>query len=132
MRHLWHLQSNRNNLWVAWVKNKLIRGRNLWQIKIPQDCTWSWRNILQERKEATYLVTHQIGDGTSTKLWPDPWLPNGIQEESFPQALLYDSRYGKDASVASLIDNGEWTLPEHASIHLNQILHYLPNVSIGG
>ncbi|KAF5197782.1 hypothetical protein FRX31_012631, partial [Thalictrum thalictroides] len=22
--------------------------------------------------------------------------------------------------------------PEHASIHLNQFLHYLPNVSIGG
>lgn len=31
----------------AWVKENLLKGRSFWQIKIPQNCTWSWRKILK-------------------------------------------------------------------------------------
>ncbi|KAF5202711.1 hypothetical protein FRX31_007703 [Thalictrum thalictroides] len=74
MRHLWHIFRNRDTMWVKWVKSYLIKDRNFWQLKIPKDCSWSWRSILKERDKAMYMVQHLIGNGQNTNFWLDPWL----------------------------------------------------------
>jgi hypothetical protein len=37
MRHIWNIIANPGSLWVAWVKENLLKGRNFWQAKIPQE-----------------------------------------------------------------------------------------------
>ncbi|KAF5181967.1 RNA-directed DNA polymerase (reverse transcriptase)-related family protein, partial [Thalictrum thalictroides] len=107
MRHIWHLVSGRRNLWVQWVQAKLIRGRDFWQLQVPQACSWSWRAILKERKDAVHFVQHLIGNGAKTKMWSDPWHPNGVLYEFFNEVLLYDSTCNKEAPVANIIQTGD-------------------------
>ncbi|PKI33478.1 hypothetical protein CRG98_046127 [Punica granatum] len=57
------------SLWVAWVHAPLVKGRNIWSLKIPRDCSWSWRKILQLRSTAQSLREKKGGDGSSISFW---------------------------------------------------------------
>lgn len=46
MRHIWNMFANAGPLWVAWVKENVLKGRNFYQAKIPQNCFWSRRKIV--------------------------------------------------------------------------------------
>ncbi|KAF5191777.1 Zf-rvt domain-containing protein [Thalictrum thalictroides] len=41
--------SRDDSLWVKWVWAHHIQERSFWSTKIPFDCSWVWRNILQTR-----------------------------------------------------------------------------------
>ncbi|KAF5189899.1 RNA-directed DNA polymerase (reverse transcriptase)-related family protein [Thalictrum thalictroides] len=131
MRHVWHLISGSNTLWAQWVRKHLIRDKNFWEMRTPPDCSWSWRNILKERKEAMYMVQHLIGNGRNTSFWKDPWHPNGILLESFPQVLSYDSTLALNAPVATVLNEGRWQVPQHLRIHIAEIEHRLHEVEVG-
>jgi hypothetical protein len=47
LNHIWNLFSKAGSLWVAWVEANWLKGRSLWQISIPQACSWSWKKILK-------------------------------------------------------------------------------------
>lgn len=48
------------------------KGRNFWQIKIPNECSWDWRAVLNSRKEASFLARKIIGDDRDTSIWLEP------------------------------------------------------------
>jgi hypothetical protein len=35
MRHIWSLFVKAGSLWVAWVKENLLKGKSFWQVSIP-------------------------------------------------------------------------------------------------
>lgn len=41
LRNVWHIITNNNTLWVAWVQINLVKGRSFWQLYIPCECSWS-------------------------------------------------------------------------------------------
>lgn len=46
--HLVHiLQAKPSSLWANWIKKTTLKNRSLWQIPIPQDCSWIWRQVLK-------------------------------------------------------------------------------------
>jgi hypothetical protein len=51
------------SLGVACVEGNLLKGRNFWQEKVPQNCTWSWRKILELRDIARNFIKYKVGDG---------------------------------------------------------------------
>jgi len=73
MRHIWSLLAKAGSLWVAWVKENLLKGKSFWQIKVPQTCTWSWRKLLKLREEARKVLKFEIGDGRNIHLWVNWW-----------------------------------------------------------
>lgn len=81
LRHIWNIVSNKKGLWVEWTKNRRLKGRDFWSLKIPSLCTWSWQAILKGRVDAAFMVRHTIGDEHSTRLRLDPWQHRGILEE---------------------------------------------------
>lgn len=106
LRHIWDIISNKETIWVTWVKNSLIKHKDFWLL----DCSWCWRRILDHRDMASQFFLQLIGNGEDTKLWKDKWLPQGNLLSLFPQHLLYDSVHHLDARVSTCLTNGEWSL----------------------
>ncbi|KAF5178557.1 hypothetical protein FRX31_031856 [Thalictrum thalictroides] len=89
--------------------------------------------ILKERKDAEFFVLHQIGDGSTIKLWQDPWHPLGILKEAFLETLRYNLVCSYEATVSNIIHEGAWQIPENARSHFPYIATMAENdVEIGG
>lgn len=84
LRHVWNIVSNRDILWIKWIKENRIKNRDFWSMKILALYSWSWRSILKGRKEAVTMVRHIIGDGKDTRLWKDPWSQGVSLNQYFP------------------------------------------------
>ncbi|XP_061959709.1 uncharacterized protein LOC133680749 [Populus nigra] len=46
---------------------------------MPSNPSWSWRKILQSRDWCKGWFINRIGNGNSTSLWFDYWLPGGLR-----------------------------------------------------
>jgi len=47
MRHIWSLFAKLGSIWVAWIQMYLLKWRSFWNVKLPQDCSWTWRKLLR-------------------------------------------------------------------------------------
>lgn len=47
MRHIWNLFAREGSLWVAWIKEYMLKDKSFWLVKIPQVCSWSRRKLLK-------------------------------------------------------------------------------------
>ncbi|KAD3066367.1 hypothetical protein E3N88_34247 [Mikania micrantha] len=76
-RHIWNIISHKNSLWVKWVNQYHLKGRNFWEIPIKREDCWSWRKLLQQRDLLHNHMISIIGNGLSTSAWYDNWHPTG-------------------------------------------------------
>lgn len=60
---------------------KLEKGRSLWKVNIPQQCSWCWRKILKLREFTRQFIKFKVGSGCNIYLWLDNWHPDGILYE---------------------------------------------------
>ncbi|XP_038972594.1 uncharacterized protein LOC120104829 [Phoenix dactylifera] len=108
-KHLWALcNDDGNSLWSSWVRSYLLRGRSIWEIKCPRDCSWSWRKILSLRSLVRWKMRYRVGYGSSILLWFDHWHPLGLLIEVFGERFIYDSSLRQNAKVEAIIDDQEW------------------------
>lgn len=77
MKHIWCILTDKHSIWATWVHTTLLRGRSFWQLNIPSNPSWSWRKVLQSRDWCRGKFTTCIGNGNTTYLWFDYWLPEG-------------------------------------------------------
>jgi hypothetical protein len=40
LRHIWSIFARSGSLWVAWIKDNLLKHKSLWSVGIPQNCSW--------------------------------------------------------------------------------------------
>ena len=73
MKHIWNLFYRNDSLWVAWVQRLYLRQGSVWSAKIPSNCSWSWRKILQLRERIRPFIRHKVCNGVGTFLWHDFW-----------------------------------------------------------
>ncbi|KAJ6393467.1 hypothetical protein OIU77_022841 [Salix suchowensis] len=112
VKHIWRLLTAKNSIWVDWVKAELLRGKCIWQVQATGASSWAWRKILESRKWFCGKFTVNIGNGANTSLWFDHWLPNGsMLYNSCSARVLASTGLPWNASVASIIRNGEWSFP---------------------
>ncbi|KAF5192627.1 hypothetical protein FRX31_017786, partial [Thalictrum thalictroides] len=69
--------TTKESFWAKWVWAHHLRGKFFWTTKIPKDCSWVWRHVLQSREDAIKFINYSISDGKGTLLWHDPWCLNG-------------------------------------------------------
>ena len=64
MKHLWKLiQPTASSSWAIWAKLNLLKGRSIWEIKILQDSSWTWRKILSLRDKLKDCVRYHVSNG---------------------------------------------------------------------
>jgi hypothetical protein len=61
LNHIWSLFTKASSLWVAWVEANWLKGRSLWQIPIPQACSWSWNKLLKLEDIAKSFIRFLCG-----------------------------------------------------------------------
>ncbi|XP_044486300.1 uncharacterized protein LOC123211559 [Mangifera indica] len=93
LRHLWNLANkDKYSIWVEWTYKVLLKGKNVWEIDIPNDCSWCWRDILKLRDVARKHIRVDIGNGENCSLWFESWHHLGPIARRWPasnsQALL--------------------------------------------
>ena len=57
------------------------------------------------------LISHKIGNGLGTSLWFDNWLQLGPIVSIYGDRIIYDSGLPRNATVSSIIQNGNWVWP---------------------
>nr|TKS17240.1 hypothetical protein D5086_0000020710 [Populus alba] len=120
IKHIWHLLADRNSIWAAWIHTILLRGRSFWQVKMPSNPTWSWRKILQSREWCRGWFIPIIGNGSSTFLWYDYWLPMGRRLiDAYTLRSLTATSLPWNATVSDIIVEGQWNFPTDTPILQN-------------
>ena len=111
MKHIWNLFNRKDSLQVAWVRRLYLRQGSLWCAKVPSNCSWSWRKILQLSDRIRPFIKHKVGNGTRTFLWHDLWNPVGPLLPYYGERIIYDSAIHSNAHVAEVIGDGRWNWP---------------------
>ena len=107
MKHIWNLFYRKDSIWVAWVREVLLRQGGVWNAMILSRCSWSWRKILQLRDRVRPYIRHRICNSGGT-LWHDFWNPLGPLLPLFGERILYDSVIHKNAYVAFVMNGARW------------------------
>jgi hypothetical protein len=108
LRHVWSIFARSGSIWVAWVRENLLKRKSFWSVGIPQSCSWSWRKILKLRDVAKRFLKFEVGNGENIQMWLDSWHPSGILLETFGQRVVYDAHSIAEAKLSSVILNGDW------------------------
>ena len=91
-KHLWKLiQPAPTSSWALWARANLLKGRSLWEISIPSNSSWTWWKVLKLRPTFRPLFKVLVGDGRSTSLWFDDWMPQGPIYTTMGDRVIYDS-----------------------------------------
>ena len=121
MKLLWNLSSKKDGLWVKWCNVYKLKRRSLWAIDIANDCTWSWRKMMQLRQFTRPFIKSIIGDGSGTFLWHDNWHPLGPLHPLYGDRVIYDAASNHKALVADFITENGWRWPSTITVELLEI-----------
>lgn len=101
---IWLLLCNAGSLGIAWLNAKLIKGRCFWNVRIPDACSYAWRNLMQLHATAFPLFCGRLGDGTSTQFWVNNWREGSSPRDRFRQS------YGISVyvTIAEVVRNDRW------------------------
>lgn len=78
----------------------------LWGIPVPNDCSWSWRKLLNLRD-----TFHPVGNGKGTFLWFDNRHPLGPIVQKYSSRICYDTAIPVYAKVNTIIEENGWKWP---------------------
>ncbi|GJR27858.1 zinc knuckle CX2CX4HX4C containing protein [Tanacetum coccineum] len=71
--HIWKLLTLKESLWVKWIHEYKLKGRNFWDFPMRGNMSWGWRKILKLRPIIRKFIWSKIGNGRNTSLWFDTW-----------------------------------------------------------
>ncbi|XP_059664117.1 uncharacterized protein LOC132309874 [Cornus florida] len=132
MRLLWDLQcGSSDRIWIKWCNSHLLKSRNIWSLKIPHSCTWSWRKILQLRYPARLLIKHKVGNGADTSFWWDNWAQGGLLCIRFLTNVLTDHGLNDSITLDNFIEGSTWSFPQSLTAIIPELMQLqLPCPSI--
>ncbi|XP_059441594.1 uncharacterized protein LOC132173929 isoform X2 [Corylus avellana] len=131
LRHICSIFARSGSIWVAWVRENLLKRRSFWSVGIPQNCSWSWRKILKLRSIAKRFLKFEVGHGDSIHMWLDLWHPAGVLIEQYGFRVVYDAQSNIEAKLSSVICNGDWFWRPARSEALVDIQARLSEVCLG-
>jgi len=106
--HIWSVLSNRNSLWVEWIKKHRLRDRNLWSVQVPRDCSWGWKKILRLRPAIRDYVWSKLGNGNTVSVWYDKWVQGGPIINYISPREIRDAGFSLSDKVADMFVEGAW------------------------
>ena len=62
-KQFWNVLTDKESIWVKWVKTRWLKDDSVWVVKPNQDTSWCWRQILALRDKIKSFVRYKIGKG---------------------------------------------------------------------
>ncbi|GJS15294.1 hypothetical protein Tco_0409766 [Tanacetum coccineum] len=97
VKHLWHIVTDIESLWVKWINTEKLKGRSFWEIGEDKNDNWGWRNILKQREDVRRFIVTKVEDGNKTSLWFDNWSNIGPLDQFISHRSKYDARINLQA-----------------------------------
>lgn len=91
---------------------KYLMHNSFWDISPTPTSSWLWKSILRSRPLSQQGCCHLIRNGSSTKIWKDPWIPTLPSFKPTPKnSTIYQAL---TLTVDSLIDpiTRQWNLTQ--------------------
>ncbi|GKA84983.1 reverse transcriptase zinc-binding domain-containing protein [Tanacetum coccineum] len=109
--HVWKLLTLKESLWVKWIHEYKLKGRNFWDYPLRGNMSWGWRKILKLRPSIRRFIWSKIGNGLNTSLWYDKW--NDLDHIASIVSPRDIARAGLSlqAKVSDVITHGTWVWP---------------------
>ena len=95
----WRLFQNKHSLLYRVFKPKFFPSCSFMEAPKSQACSYAWRSILKGREVLKEGMRWRVGDGSSIRIWSDPWLPSTFM----PFVSLPVVPGWEEAKVASLL-----------------------------
>ncbi|GJV53270.1 RNA-directed DNA polymerase, eukaryota, reverse transcriptase zinc-binding domain protein [Tanacetum coccineum] len=67
-KHVWNIATKKDSLWVKWVHSVKLRGKSIWVVKVDNDDSWGWENLLEIRDQIKENVIYKDRLITQDKL----------------------------------------------------------------
>ncbi|GKU88725.1 hypothetical protein SLEP1_g2954 [Rubroshorea leprosula] len=97
----WRLMTNPDSLAAQLLKAKYFPRTNFLHAVLKPGCSLTWRSICSSKELLSRGCRRLLGDGRSTEIWGDPWLPGNSEFYlQSPRPPNYELRY-----VSDLIDD---------------------------
>ena len=101
----WRLLTEENTLMTRVLKGKYFPNNTFMEAKMSTNGSYTWKSILQAREILTKGSQRVIGNGMSTRIWHDPWVPRMGREGLLSRR---EAGEGRGELVSALIENGRW------------------------
>ncbi|XP_071712908.1 uncharacterized mitochondrial protein AtMg00310-like [Rutidosis leptorrhynchoides] len=104
---LWRLMTVKHSLWVQWTNEHKLEGRNIWEIGIDSNASWSWRKLTQIRPLIRKFFVYQVGNGQIAYVWFDSWCNISPLVDIIPiDEIVNDGFYKYDRVCDIISSNG--------------------------
>ncbi|XP_063949988.1 uncharacterized protein LOC135152808 [Daucus carota subsp. sativus] len=113
-----------DSLWIHWIHKCFLKNRAFWTMKIPYNCPWSLRKILNARPHFSGHIRYQVGRESNFLLWHDPWSDNRNMLDRFGCRAMSSLESTSLAPLHTIIRDGTWNLGnsnDHVVIEMRQI-----------
>jgi hypothetical protein len=77
-KQAWRLISNPDSLCARVLQGKYYHDSDLMSAKKKQNASNIWNAILYGREALRVGLIKRIGDGSSVRVWDDPWIPGNV------------------------------------------------------
>ncbi|GKC45625.1 hypothetical protein Tco_1063347 [Tanacetum coccineum] len=98
----------KDTLWVRWIHERRLKGRNLWNVSSDAKSSWSWKNLLELRPRIQKHMIYKVGNGESISIWHDKWHSIGPLYQFLSNRDVYEATFKNSHTTADLIHNGAW------------------------
>lgn len=105
-KQVWRILTKPDSLVSRFMKSIYFRNSNILDAELEKKRSYLWRSLLWGRELLARGIRYRIGNGLSTSMFKDPWIP---KVSTFKPICIRREAY--EDSVADYINpNGEWNL----------------------
>ena len=122
LKLIWRLSAQSYSLWATWVKQYLLRGETLWDVRDTGLGSWVWRKLLKHRNLAKQFIRTDIGNGQSVKFWLDIWHPAGRLIEITGDIGTQKLGIARHARVCEVYVEGAWRIRSSRDLQIQQLV----------
>ncbi|GJU23403.1 reverse transcriptase zinc-binding domain-containing protein [Tanacetum coccineum] len=126
--HIWKLLTLKESLWVKWIHEYKIKGRNFWDIPLRGNMSWGWRKILNLRPKVRNFIWKVIGNGASTSLWYDKWTDLDPLATRISPRDIHNAGLSFQSKVSDIVVQGSWVWPHNLSSKYSFLNDYVTPV----
>ncbi|XP_074315639.1 uncharacterized protein LOC141651843 [Silene latifolia] len=103
-KQVWRLMTEPDNLWARLMRARYYPTGDFSTAELGYNPSYTWRGILEARKEIWNGLRRRIGDGQSTRVWTDAWIPNSQSGRVLSPCVPGH----EDMLVGDLLDENGW------------------------
>ena len=103
-KHGWRFMTKPDSLCTRVMKGRYFPDCDFMQATIQKSASATWRAIIAGLKALTAVLVKRIGDGTTTSVWEDRWLPSTVSMRP-----LFRPPNTTINMVSDLIDYDNWS-----------------------